>query len=50
MWIFEKVVSFLRGWVRGHDDGGMRRPGGAGEIGIVHEGDVRTERCACGEM
>lgn len=46
----EQIAGFSRGRVRGHDYHGAGAEGGAGEVGVVHEGDVRVQGGAGGEV
>ena len=39
----DEIQGLFGGWIRGHDDGRVRRERRRGKVGIVHEGDVRKE-------
>jgi hypothetical protein len=46
----DEVVDFLGGGIRGHDDCWRCGEGGGGEIGIVHERDMRYVIETCREV
>lgn len=46
-WVGEEVEGFFGGGVGGHYYYGGGGEGGAGEVGVVHQGDVGEEVGAC---